>query len=133
MEMSRRYDDITYAATIRELKATGDHVLCLDAAKAEGLKARIRQTEKMIQYRVEDSRMFDIVWSIPRFGVLSAAYVTCMADDMSRFKDGGAFATSAGMTQKLDESADRPKNCGISRRGDPDLRRILCQATFVHI
>jgi transposase len=132
-KLSRNYSDITSVLALRELKATGDHVLILDAAKAESIKARKKQTEKMIRYRMENNRMFDIIWSIPGFGILSAAYVTCMADNMVRFKDGRAFAASAGITPRLDESADRPKNCGISRRGDPELRRLLCQATFVHI
>jgi len=127
------YADITCARALRELKATGDHILCLDVAKAESLKTRRRQTEKMIRYRMEGSRMFDIIWSIPGFGILSAAYVACMVDDIKRFEDGRAFAASTGITPKLAESADKPKNCGISRRGDPDLRRLLCQAAFVHI
>jgi len=133
MKLSCNYSDITSVLALRELKATGDHILLLDAAKAESIKARKSQTEKMIRYRMEGNRMFNIVWSIPGFGILSAAYVTCMADDMTRFVDGRAFAASTGITPKLDESADRPKNCGISRRGDPELRRLLCQATFVHI
>ena len=133
IELSCDYADITSVLALRELKATKDHVLILDAAKAESIKARKQQTEKMIRYRMEGSRMFDIIWSIPGFGILSAAYTACMADDMGRFRDGRAFAASAGITPKLDESADKPKNCGISRRGDPDLRRLLCQATFVHI
>ena len=133
LKLRHDYSDITCAWALRELKATGDHMLCLDAAKAECIKARRRQTEKMIRYRMEGSRMFDIIWSIPGFGVLSAAYVTCMVDDIKRFRDGRAFAASMGITPRLDESADKPKNCGISRRGDPDLRRLMCQAAFVHI
>lgn len=133
LKLTQEYRDVTCAGALRELKATGNHVLCLDAAKAENIKMRRRQTEKMIRYMMESSRTFEIVWSIPGFGVLSAAYVACMADDMGRFSDGRAFAASTGVTPKLDESADRPKNCGISRRGDPNLRRLICQATFVHI
>jgi transposase len=133
MKLKREYKDITCAIALAELKATGDHVLCLDAAKAENIKMRQKQTERMIWHSMSKNKMFDIVWSIPGFGILSAAYVTCMADDMKRFEDGRAFAASAGITPKLNESADRPKNCGISRRGDADLRRLLCQATFVHI
>jgi len=133
MKLSCNYSDITSVQALMELKATKDHILMMDAAKAESIKARKSQTEKMIRYRMEGNRMFDIVWSIPGFGVLSAAYLTCMTDDMTRFLDGRALSASTGLTPKLNESADRPKNCGISRRGDPELRRLLCQATFVHI
>jgi transposase len=133
LKLKKEYGDITCALALAELKATGDHVLCLDAAKAESIKLRQRQTERMIWHRMTGNRMFEIIWSIPGFGILSAAYVTCMADDMRRFEDGRAFAASTGITPRLNESADKAKNCGISRRGDPDLRRLLCQATFVHI
>ena len=132
LKLKREYDDIACAIALAELKATGDHVLCLDAAKAESIKLREKQTERMIWHKMVGNRTFDIVWSIPGFGILSAAYVTCMADDMKRFEDGRSFAASTGITPKLYESADRPKNCGISRRGDPDIRRLLCQATYVH-
>lgn len=112
LKLKREYDDITCALALAELKATRDHVLCLDAAKAEGLKIRDRQTERMIWLKMMSNRMFDIIWSIPGFGILSAAYVTCMTDDMKRFEDGRAFAASTGITPKLNESADRAKNCG---------------------
>jgi transposase len=132
LKLKRKYDDITCPFSLAELKATGDHVLCLDAAKAENIKQRQWQTEKMIWNKMTGNRIFDIVWSIPGFGILSAAYVACMIDDIGRFKNDRSFAASMGITPKMDEAADKAKNCGISRRGDPALRRLICQATFVH-
>ena len=82
---------------------------------------------------MEKNRMFEIIWSIPGFGILSASYMACMIDDLSRFRDGKSLAAWMGLTPKLDESADKPKNCGITRRGDPEMRKLICQATFVHI
>jgi transposase len=133
MELSKRYEDITSAKALNELMGTDDIILRLDAKKAEQLKQRILFTEKTMRLKMMNDRMFDIIWSIPGFGILSASYLACMIDDINRFEDGRAFAASIGITPKLDESADKAKNCGISRRGDPDLRRLVCQATFVHI
>ena len=80
-----------------------------------------------------DDKTFDIIYSIPGFGVLSAAYVSCMGDDFSRFPDGRMYAASIGIIPKQDESADKGRECGITRRGDADLRRLMTQATFVHV
>jgi transposase len=132
-KLTRKYQDITSTAAIRELRATGDYIFLLDVAKAEEIKKRKTMTEKMIRHKLLGNRMFDIVWSIPGFGILSAAYVTCMADDLSRFGTDREFAASTGLIPMQRESADKPKDCPISRRGDADLRRLLCQAAFVHI
>jgi transposase len=43
------------------------------------------------------------------------------------------YAASIGIIPKQDESADKGKECGITRRGDADLRRLISQVTFVHV
>jgi transposase len=133
LDLSKKYEDITSAGALMELKGIDDIIIKLDAAKAEEIRKRILFTEKTMRMRMMGNRTFDIIWSVPGFGILSASYVACMIDDMGRFEDGRAFAASMGIIPKMDESADKGKNCGISRRGDPDLRRLVCQATFVHI
>lgn len=80
-----------------------------------------------------ENEVADIIYPIPGFGITSTAYVTCMGDQFSRFKDGRSFAASIGLVPKQHASSDSDPECGITRRGDPDLRRILTQATFVHI
>ena len=108
-------------------------VLMMDAKKAETLQQRILFTEKTLRHMYMDDEVFEIVYSIPGFGILSAAYVTCMGDDFSRFENGRMYAASIGLIPKQDESADKGKECGITRRGDADLRKLISQATFVHI
>lgn len=133
MELSRDYRDIACGRALAELRATGDVVLMMDAKKAEDLKLRIVFMEKTLRHMMADDTVFNIVYSIPGFGVLSAAYVSCMADDFSRFDNGRSYAASIGLIPKQDNSADTDKECGITRRGDADLRRLICQATFVHV
>ncbi|MGN0137378.1 MAG: IS110 family transposase [Candidatus Methanomethylophilaceae archaeon] len=132
-KLTREYKDITSASALREIRAYRDPVLLLDSAKAESLKKRIRETEKVMRYMMRDDPVFDVIWSVTGFGILSATYLTCMIDDISRFGSGRSFSASMGLTPRLYESADKPKNCGISRRGDPALRKLMCQATFVHV
>lgn len=133
MELSKKYKDIACRSALDELKQSKDIVLMLDAKKADTLHERILFTEKTMRYRFMDDPVFETVYSIPGFGVLSAPYVACMGDDFSRFPDGRTYAASIGIIPKQDESADKGRNCGITRRGDSDLRRLICQATFVHI
>ena len=133
LKLSADYQDVARRKPLAELKAAGDPVLLLDAMLAEDAKRRLAATEGMMRRAMRDDRTFEIIWSVTGFGLLSAAYVACMSDGMWRFRDGRAFAASIGLTPRLDESADRPRSCGISRRGDPQLRRLICQATFVHI
>jgi len=132
-KLTREYRDITSVKALREIRAFRDPVLLLDSAKAESLKKRILETEKVMRYMMQGNPVFDVIWSVTGFGILSATYLTCMTDDISRFEDGRSFSASMGLTPRLYESADKPHNCGISRRGDAALRKLMCQATFVHV
>ena len=118
---------------LRELKESRDVILMLDAKRAETLKERLLFQEKTLRHRFADDRVFQSVYSIPGFGILSASYVSCMGDDLSRFQDGRAYAASLGIIPKQDESADKGRECGITRRGDAELRKLMYQATFVHV
>ena len=131
--LTRDYQNIVCVAALRELNAADIDIFKFDVAKARYLKQLVAETDRALRARMETNRMFDIIWSIPGFGILSASYMTCMIDDISRFRDGKSLAAWMGLTPKLDESADKPKNCGITRRGDPEMRKLICQATFVHI
>ena len=132
-KLTREYPNIVCTAALRELNAADIDIFRFDVAKAKYLKQLVVETDRALRARMEKNRMFEIIWSIPGFGILSASYMACMIDDLSRFRDGKSLAAWMGLTPKLDESADKPKNCGITRRGDPEMRKLICQATFVHI
>ena len=132
-KLTREYPNIVCTAALRELNAADIDIFRFDVAKARYLKQLVAETDRALRARMETNRMFAAIWSIPGFGILSASYMACMIDDLSRFRDGKSLAAWMGLTPKLDESADKPKNCGITRRGDPEMRKLICQATFVHI
>lgn len=133
IELSVKYRDITCGKALKEILALNDPVLAFDVSEARDLKCRITEITKLLRHLMEDDPIFKCVWSITGFGVFSASFVACMIDDITRFEDPRSFSASVGLTPRLYESADKPSNCGISRRGDPDLRHVICQATFVHI
>lgn len=133
IELPTKHKNIASAKALKEIRELKDPILMLDAKKADDLVIRITYTEKLLYYEFASDEVFSIVYSIPGFGILSAAYVSCMGDDFSRFRDGRGYAASIGLIPKQHESADSGSNCAITRRGDPDLRRLYAQATFVHI
>ena len=47
--------------------------------------------EKPMRSMFLDDPVFEIIFSIPGFGILSAAYVACMGDDFSRFRTGACM------------------------------------------
>lgn len=133
IKLTREYNDIASVQALKEIDAYPWTIFKMDVHRAVGLKKEIQFLDKVLRQRFDGNRVFEIVWSVPGFGVLSAAYMACMIDDPSRFPDGKSLSAAIGLTPKLRESADKPKNCGISRRGDADLRRLVTQATFVHV
>ena len=132
-KLSREYSDILAQRAVSEMLEMNDTILSLHIHKALELHRRIRLLEKLLTEEFRGNGVADIIYSIPGFGIISTAYVTCMGDQFSRFKDGRSFAASIGLVPKQRASSDSDPECGITRRGDPDLRRILTQATFVHI
>lgn len=131
--LSMNYDDVMRKDAIKEMLALNDKAITLHVHKAIALKERIVFVDKVLRSMFMDDPVFDIIYSVPGFGVLSAAYVRCMGDDFTRFADGRGYSASIGLIPKQRESNDKGSNCGITRRGDPDLRRIFTQAAFVHV
>ena len=129
----RSYSNIACAEALQELKGMGDTNLAILAVKAEKIKEFCLFIEKTIRLEFMECRMFDIIYSIPGFGVYSAAYLASMIVDIGRFDSGRKLASSIGIRPKQHDSADKGPNCGITRRGDPLTRKLVYQATFVHV
>lgn len=127
------YDDISSASALRELRGFNDPALRFYATEMEHKKKMISMMEKTLLQVFNDDRMFEIVYSIPGFGVHSAAYIVSQIVDIERFEKKTDIAGYAGIRPKQRDSADSHKNCCISRRGDSLMRRLAYQATFVHI
>lgn len=132
-KLTREYHDITSKEALRELRFSNIDIFIFDVVKAEYLKNLYGELERCLRDRMKDNQMYRIIRSIPGFGIMSSAYLACMIDDISRFEDGRKLAAWMGLVPKQYESADKPHDRGITRRGDANLRKLVCQATFVHI
>lgn len=133
IKLSREYGDIFCKKAIAELLDTRDPCLRVFVSEAVALKKRTDEEAKYIQIMFANVRMFELIYSIPGFGLVSSAYITAMMMDISRFENSKKFTAYFGIVPKMRESADSSPRCATTHRGDADARRIICQAANVHI
>ena len=94
------------------------------------LKQQVMQLEKAILRLIKNNAMlhhnFKLLRTIPAIGVQSACQLLAYLSDGSRFKNGKAAATFAGVTPMVRQSGkslnQRP---GISKIGQADIRKAL--------
>lgn len=128
----REYTDISCVSARRDLMSLNDIVISLLVKRMEQTIDMVRFTEKVILAEFSDDRTFEIIYSIPGFGIHSAAYITSEILDIGRFPSKERFSGYFGVRPKQNDSADSQKDCAMSRRGDALARRLCYQATFVH-
>lgn len=125
--------DITAKKSIEELEMTADDSLKLLIDRAKTVKKRMKSCEEAILREFKDDGYFTRIYTIPGFGIMTSAYVSSMIIDIERFDTPNQFSAYFGITPKQRDSGDSAVKCGITRRGDEILRKMLLQATFVHI
>jgi len=130
--LSKGYGNITSRTALEEMIGLNNNVMDTDAVRASNLSKEIRLCEKKLDDELKDVREYQIIRSIPGFGILSAAYLVCMVVDFGRFPTARDLGGYLGMRPKQDDSADSQKDLPITHRGDKVCRTLICQAAFVH-
>ena len=133
IKLSRDYSDIFSKKAMDELEATGDICLRIMVSEARAVKRRTDQEVKVIEQLFADLEIYQLLYSIPGFGRVSAAYMAAMMMDITRFRRCNQFTASFGVVPKMRESAETHHNCSTTHRGDAQARRLLKQAVFVHV
>lgn len=93
-----------------ELQRKSDHIAKIEAQ----LNAYVAQDE--------DCR---ILHSLPGIGVINASALVCKYGNAGQFNDARSLPVSLGLTPKTSSSGTRLQMQGISKRGDPYLRKQL--------
>ena len=88
---------------------------------ASALEARIVARAR------EDARMRRLM-TVPGIGPLTAHAIVAAIGDGAQFSSGRDFAAWTGLTLREHRSANRRRAGGISRQGDPGVRRLLTLA-----
>lgn len=81
--------------------------------------------ESQLRQQVERDSNAKILHSMPGIGVVNATALTCKYGDGSHFNNSRGLPVSLGLTPKLSASGNRTQMQGISKRGDPYLRKQL--------
>ncbi len=133
IQLTREYSDIFGKQSMVELERTKDPILLIHVNEAKSLKKRVDFEVKYIEQEFSDSRMYELIHSIPGFGCISAAYLTSLIMDLDRFDNCNQFTANFGVVPKQRDSADTKRRCATTHRGDVEARRLLKQAAFVHV
>lgn len=133
IKLSREYNDIFCKKAIAELRRLDDVCVRMMLNEAIGLKTRTDEEGRFIEHLFEGIRLYGLIYSIPGFGKVTAAYLTSMIMDIDRFTDRDSFTSYFGVVPRMRESAETTHNCATTHRGDEEIRRLLAQAAFVHV
>jgi len=99
----------------------------LEAALRElqSTSTRIADIEAALRAYLNNNKDCQILNSIPGIGVINATGLVCKYGNASQFKNSRALPVSIGLTPKVSSSGNRLTMQGISKRGDPYLRKQL--------
>ena len=81
--------------------------------------------EGSIKLVVGEDVRFERLQTAPGVGVMTAAMMIAVVDDISRFKSAKEFASYLGLTPSVSASADKRMMGSITRSGSEILRRYL--------
>jgi transposase len=113
------------------------HTLSSLLRQLKALETEIQQMDGLVETLAEEDRHKPIVEELTEehgVGVLTAMVYKTEVGYAGRFRRGRQFGKFSGLTPTSHESGERNDHKGhISRQGPPRLRKILCQASWVHI
>lgn len=119
---------------IREL-AVGNSML--ETATEPMLRARavLRQElaglERRVRQLAQDDPVCHRLMSMPGIGAVVALTFRSAVDDPTRFTSSKKVGPWVGLTPSRNQSGERDVSGGITKAGDVNLRRALCQAATV--
>lgn len=91
------------------------------------VQAVVKLHETELKALHESNEMSVRLTSVPGVGVLTATAVLAAVGDAKRFKDGREFAASLGVVPRQHSSGETERLQGVSKRGDPYIRKLLVQ------
>ena len=133
IKLKRDYSDITCNNALKELSQIDDAYLMMQVRVAKDCKDRVNFFERMMVSMFQDLEMYQLIYSIPGFGVLSAAYFTSLIIDIDRYPGSKNFTASFGVVPKMRSSSDSNPRCSTTHRGDELARYLLMFCVLGHV
>jgi transposase len=109
----------------------------LEAASApmlrarDGLRRELAGLERVVRMLAKDDPVCRRLMTMPGIGAVVALTYRSAVDDPSRFTSSKKVGPWVGLTPSRHQSGERDVSGGITRAGDANLRRALCQAATV--
>jgi transposase len=94
-------------------------------ARIDGIDKEIGKIEKRIGAWQKQEAPCKAIAEIPGIGKLTATALVATMGEAKSFKSGREFAAYVGLVPRQSGTGGRVKLLGISKRGDPYLRRLL--------
>ena len=91
----------------------------------DDLDRRIEQLERQIMAWHRESEVSRRLATIPGIGPINATLIAATVPDASQFRSGREFAAWIGLVPREHSSGGKQRLGGISKRGNPYLRRLL--------
>lgn len=89
------------------------------------LDQRVQHLDKAIAEHVANDPVATRLSTLRGIGPITASILSATLGDGSAFKRGKCFAASLGLTPRQHSSGGRERLLGISKRGDPYVRKLL--------
>jgi transposase len=119
---------------IREL-AEGNAMLETATTPMLRARAQLRQElaslEKQVRQMAQDDPVCVRLMTMPGVGAVVALTYRSAVDDPARFTSSKNVGSWVGLTPSRNQSGERDVSGGITKAGDVNLRRALCQAATV--
>ena len=119
---------------IREL-AEGNAMLETATAPILRARATLRQElaglEKLVRQMAQDDPVCVRLMTMPGIGAVVSLTYRSAVDDPARFTSSKNVGPWVGLTPSRSQSGERDVSGGITKAGDVNLRRALCQAATV--
>lgn len=107
------------------LPALARQALRFLAAELHALEQRIAQAEAAILAWHKQNEASRRLAAVPGIGPITASAIVATAGDASQFRSARHFAAWIGLVPKQNSSGGKQRQGGISKQGNPYLRRLL--------
>jgi transposase len=97
--------------------------------RVDALTRELREMARRSDY----APTVELLSTVPGIGWLSALTLAVEIVDFSRFPDGNALSSYAGLTPSEHSSGDRVRHGHITRQGNPVVRYVLVESSWILI
>ena len=128
-DLKRDYVDISCERSLTQLRDTRDPYLCYEVVVMKQTKARIKDGERYISTLFKDDPYYELLMSIPGFGMEISAYLSTAIIDIGRFDDVKQLEAYTGLVPRQRSSADSDPDCRTTfrRRLGQGVPGVRCQ------